>query len=1022
MCSTPPAPAPCPPRHDPSRATNPCKPPLCPGYASGCIPAFRRLVFLGLFGLLAAANLAAAPRAAAPASRPNFIFVLIDDMGYADLSCYGQQQIETPHLDSLAREGIRFTQFYVNSPICSPSRTAFTTGQYPARWRITSYLAARAENDRRGMAQWLDPKAPTLARTLQQAGYATGHFGKWHMGGQRDVGEAPLITEYGFDQSLTQFEGLGDRILPLCDDFDGRPARRYALGSDQLGRGRITWMDRSQITGAFVSRALQFIRQAEQAGKPFYVNVWPDDVHSPFFPPKGLRGDASKRDLYLGVVKAMDQQLAPLFDYIRQQPSLRTNTVILVASDNGPESGAGSAGPFRGHKGTLYEGGIREPFIVWAPGLAESSVRGTLNETTVVAAVDLLPSIACLAGVDLPSGADFDGEDLSGVLLGKSARQRSKALFWNRPPDRPGSNGEPLPDLAMREGKWKLLLGRDGRNAQLYDLEKDPGEARDLAAQQPEAVRRLSRPLLAWSQSLPGSRGTAASARSSGRVFANPIAEGADPWMLRHGTNYLTCLSEANRGVALYCSDRLTALGAKHVIWQAPESGPCSREVWAPEIHFLDGRWYVYLAASDGQNRNHRMWALESEASDPFGNYTLHGPLYTGDNPETTVDNRWAIDGTILEQDGKRYFLWSGWEDTRDRQWLYIASMKDPLSVSGKRVRLCANDDYLWERVGETTAGRGLNEAPQVLQRNGRTFVVYSCSASWQPTYKLGLLALRQGGDPLSPSDWIKHPQPVFQPNHSTYGAGHASFVKSPDSAEDWIFYHAKMDPSDGWRRALYAQPFRWTHEGLPDFGSPLPAASLLPLPAGERGVKVTAPWRSALGCEADLAAFNYFGHHQFLQLKDGRLHLGVVPTQPVNDFRTGEKAVLAKHYWQDLTCSVRVKVIDGGRDAGLLFRCTLPAVGYDSQEGYFAGIIPGTRKVVLGSTDGWSWRELGLVDADVQTGRDHQLSVTVRGPEIVLCLDGREVMRKKDSQYSGGSVGLRVVDTHAAFSDLTIQ
>ena len=158
------------------------------------------------------------------------------------------------------------------------------------------------------------------------------------------------------------------------------------------------------------------------------------------------------------------------------------------------------------------------------------------------------------------------------------------------------------------------------------------------------------------------------------------------------------------------------------------------------------------------------------------------------------------------------------------------------------------------------------------------------------------------------------------------------------------------------------------------------------------------------------------------MQIKDGRLHLGIAPPEPVNDFRAGEKVMLGDHYWQDLACSVRVQVIDGGRDAGLLFRCTLPAVGYDSQVGYFAGIIPSARKVVLGSTDGESWREIGLTDADVQSEKDYLLSVTAQGPEIVLCLDGREVMRRKDSQHCGGSVGLRVVDTHAAFSDLTIH
>jgi uncharacterized sulfatase len=439
----------------------------------------------------------------AGAARPNVLFVLIDDMGYADLTCYGGKGVHTDHIDRMAAEGIRFTQFYVNSPICSPSRTAFTTGQYPARWKITSYLASRMENQKRGIAQWLDPKAPTLARQLQAAGYATGHFGKWHMGGQRDVSEAPLITEYGYDKTLTQFEGLGDRILPLLDAYDGKPAKKYALGSDKLGHGNITWMERSKVTSGFVSAAIDFMKKAEAEDKPFFVDVWPDDVHSPFFPPKALRGDDSKKQLYLGVVQATDDQLAPLFDFVRGDAKLRDNTLIIIASDNGPEPGAGSAGIFRGHKGNLYEGGIREPLIVWGPGLINKSAVGTTNDTTVIAGVDFLPSILALTGASPKADTLRDGEEVSASLLGKEKQVRNRPLFWIRPPDRPGPAKDPFPDLAVREGNWKLLMDADGKNPQLYDLSTDARESTNLAAKKPEMVERLGKMLLEWRKTLP---------------------------------------------------------------------------------------------------------------------------------------------------------------------------------------------------------------------------------------------------------------------------------------------------------------------------------------------------------------------------------------------------------------------------------------------------------------------------------------------------------------------------------------
>ena len=441
--------------------------------------------------------------------QPNIILVFIDDMGWGDFSCFGNTTIETQNIDRLAREGIRFGQFYVNSPICSPSRVAISTGQYPARWKITSFLSHRKINSDRGMAQWLDPSAPMLARYLNDAGYATGHFGKWHMGGQRDVGDAPLISEYGFDKSLTNFEGLGPRVLALKDAYDGKPPKPHTLGSDQLGKPEeITYVDRSLVTESFTSSALEFIQQAEADGKPFYVNVWPDDVHSPFFPPATRRGDGTKRKLYLGVLDTMDEQLGVLFDYVRRNEKLRDNTLILVCSDNGPEQGAGSAGPFRGFKTHLFEGGIRSSLIAWGPGLLDESHIGKQNETSVFSAIDLVPTLLAITN-ELPGNkVRFDGEALPNVLLGRSRESRAAPLFFRRPPDRDSFYGvKDCPDLAVRDGDWKLLCEYDGSDAELYNLRNDPGETKNLIVEKPAIAKRLTSELRAMASiHAPGQR------------------------------------------------------------------------------------------------------------------------------------------------------------------------------------------------------------------------------------------------------------------------------------------------------------------------------------------------------------------------------------------------------------------------------------------------------------------------------------------------------------------------------------
>lgn len=437
------------------------------------------------------------------AAAPNVVLVLIDDMGYGDLGCYGGSA-RTPNIDRLAAEGVRFTQYYSAAPICSPSRCGILTGQRPDRWRITSYLESREMNEKRGMAQWLDPKAPSLARVLQSAGYRTGHFGKWHLGGQRDVGDAPLIQDYGFDAALTQFEGLGDRVLAVMGGFDGRPSQKMklGLGSEKLGRGKIEWLPRHEVTGRFVERALEFIQDGRAQAKPFYINVWPDDVHSPFSPPPGAAGDGGKKALYRGVLENMDTQLGRLFDFIRADESLRSNTLLLLASDNGPEPGAGSSGGLRGGKALLYEGGVRSPLIAWG-GALELKTAGKVNDQAVLSALDLAPSILAMAGAAVPNGWAMDGEDRSAVLRTGEGEGRNTPLLWRRPPDRRMMEQIINPDLAIREGRWKFYMDADGSNASLYDLSTDVAEARDVKAQFPAEAERLAAMLNAWQKTLP---------------------------------------------------------------------------------------------------------------------------------------------------------------------------------------------------------------------------------------------------------------------------------------------------------------------------------------------------------------------------------------------------------------------------------------------------------------------------------------------------------------------------------------
>lgn len=440
------------------------------------------------------------------ADRPSFVFVFIDDMGYGDLSCYGNKDIRTENIDRLADEGIRFEQFYVASPICSPSRVGITTGQFPARHLIHSFLNSRKRNSERGMRDYLDPSAPAIAREFREAGYVTAHFGKWHMGGGRDVDDAPTPQAYGFDESLVSFEGLGDRILP---------PGRLSEQSKRLGRGAVRDVEKHEMTEIYVDRAIDFMRR--NSGRPFYLHLWLNDVHDRFFPKPNLLAKYARfasnpyRQEYFAVMDEMDRQLGRLFNEI-DVLGLGDRTILVLASDNGPtawrryyEEGhdpPGKTNGLRGRKWSLYEGGIREPLLVRWKGVAP---QGMTNSTTVVNAVDLFPTFCSLAGIDLPTAA-FDGVDMSAAFRGGQP-VRKRPMYWEygRDPSylRPGLESDRSPALAVRDGDWKLLMNADGSGAELYDFSTGFDETTNVASSNPEILARLRGALLEWWQSIP---------------------------------------------------------------------------------------------------------------------------------------------------------------------------------------------------------------------------------------------------------------------------------------------------------------------------------------------------------------------------------------------------------------------------------------------------------------------------------------------------------------------------------------
>ena len=322
-------------------------------------------------------------------------------------------------------------------------------------------------------------------------------------------------------------------------------------------------------------------------------------------------------------------------------------------------------------------------------------------------------------------------------------------------------------------------------------------------------------------------------------TFTNPLLPvGPDPWSIYHEGYYYYTNSTGN-GIKLWKTRAMSQLkdAPSKVVWRPPASGPNSHDIWAPELHFFRGKWYLYYAADAGTNTSHRMWVLENSSPDPLED------TWVDKGQITDATNRWAIDGSVFENKGQLYMVWSGWDaEVNGRQDIYLAHMRNPWTIDSPRT-LVSKPTYPWEKHGDLTnpndpAHVDVNEGPEVIHHGPDLVLVYSASGCWTDYYALGALKAADTADLLQASSWVKSPEPILKQSavSGVYATGHNSFFKSPDGTQDWILYHANAQPGQGCGdlRSPRAQPFTWTPEGYPHVGEPVAIDKPLVRPSGE--------------------------------------------------------------------------------------------------------------------------------------------------------------------------------------------
>jgi N-acetylgalactosamine-6-sulfatase len=452
-------------------------------------------ILTALFLILSCASQSSA------ATKPNILFIFADDWGWGDLSCHGHPYVKTPNIDRLAKEGTDFHRFTVASGVCSPSRTAVMTGHFPARYNIDGHFAWVPSNAKRNMPDWLSPEAPLLPRFLQKAGYATAHFGKWHLANNM-IPDSPLPSEYGYDV-YGAFNCAGEQ-MPVHED---------------------------------AMNTIKFIKKSNREGKPFFINLWLHEPHTPFHTMPKYRWrfrELEERDnIYASVLSHADDRVGEVLDTL-DRLKLTENTLVIFSSDNGPARAAGPTelklthdtatgagyglaaskgitGGRKGYKAALFEGGIGVPFLARWPG---KIAAGKVDNTALISAVDLLPTFCEVAGANLPTTYKPDGVSQVAALMGEGRALREKPLFWKSNARWPAQKTRPdhWVSYVIMDQKWKLVTNRDSKYVELYDIVADPYEKTDLQDQEPKVVVQLLKKLAQWRATLP--------AKPTGKVFS----------------------------------------------------------------------------------------------------------------------------------------------------------------------------------------------------------------------------------------------------------------------------------------------------------------------------------------------------------------------------------------------------------------------------------------------------------------------------------------------------------------------